>query len=258
LKGGGGEWKEVTPRGISSAERKQRAIAVMAIEPVRRSGIKTVWVGTNRLWKTENAGRTWSPASEVFDGSAITAIEIADARPEFMIVGTTNGGIFRSLDRGATWSPNVAGPEIPPRLISRLDSLTIRETGEHRLICTVAGSGVGKSLVERTPDGLLVDRGYSHVFVSKDDGYTWIDVDRGFLPDLAYHAAVYETHPPYRAFVGGDMGVFLLEESGGEFAWTNITGNLPNVIVSDLVYHDEDRVLDGGDVRSRCVALEAG
>jgi hypothetical protein len=91
--------------------------------------------------------------------------------------------------------------------------------------------------------GLLVDRGYSHVFVSKDDGCSWRDVDQGYLPDLAYHAAVYETQMPYRVFVGGDMGVFVMQEIGDESRWANITGNLPNVIVSDLVYHEADRVL---------------
>jgi photosystem II stability/assembly factor-like uncharacterized protein len=243
LKSGGGDWKEVTPRGMSAAERKQRAIAVMAIEPVRRPGVKAVWVGTNRLWKTENGGRMWKPVTAPFDGSAITAIEIAEDYPDFMLVGTTNGGVFRSVDAGKTWSPNVAGAEIPPRLISRFDCVAIKETGERRVIMTVAGSGVGKSLVERDVNGLLVDRGYSHVFVSKDDGCTWRDVDQGYLPDLAYHAAVYETQLPYRTFVGGDMGVFVMEETGDEFRWANITGNLPNVIVSDLVYHEADRVL---------------
>ena len=243
LRASDGEWKDMSPRGITAAERKERAIVVIVIDPRRRPGKKAVWFGTHRLWRTLDAGRTWEPASASFDGSAITAIEIADQNPKLMFVGTTNGGVFRSIDGGRSWSPNLAGAEIPARLISRFDSHTRPDTGQHRLIVTVAGTGVGKSLVDRDEDGKLVDSGYSHVFVSHDDGLTWVDVDHGFLPDLPYQAAVWETNPPYRAFVGGDMGVYALEDSGGEYQWTNITGNLPNVVVSDLVYHDESRIL---------------
>ena len=243
LRASDGEWKEVSPRGISAAERKERAIAVMVIDPVRRPGKKAVWVGTHRLWKTVDAGRTWAPQSEGFDGSPITAIEIADQNSKLMFVGTTNGGIFRSVDGGNSWSANIAGSDLPARLISRIDSHMRPDTNLHRLIVTVAGTGVGKSLVDRDPHGALVDRGYSHVFVSHDDGLSWIDADLGMLPDLPYQAAVWETNPPYRAFVGGDAGVFALEEKNGELEWTNITGNLPNVIVSDLVYHDATGIL---------------
>src|ERR1035441_1505784 len=36
--------------------------------------------------------------------------------------GTRNGGIFRSLDGGKTWSGDLSGPEIPSRVITRIES----------------------------------------------------------------------------------------------------------------------------------------
>ena len=114
------EWKpaplpatEVTP-----GEQAQTATAVMVMDPRTSPGAKTVWLGSSRLWKTTNSGGTWHPVSPFFDGSAITAIDVAPANPEQILVGTTNGRIFRSRDRGATWSANLAGPEIPMRMIS--------------------------------------------------------------------------------------------------------------------------------------------
>src|SRR4030095_7179925 len=48
-----------------------------------------------------------------------------------------------------------------------------------------------------------------------------------------------ETHPPYRLFVAGDLGVWAEVDNH----WVNINGNLPSVVVSDLVYHHRDRTL---------------
>jgi hypothetical protein len=76
---------------------------------------------------------------------------------------------------------------------------------------------------------------------------------------MAYQCCAFETNPPYRIFVGGDFGVFVGSPEGFEkleqnvflantavaesFQWTNISGNLPNVIVSDLVYHHREGYL---------------
>ncbi len=247
--GGGDDWQDVSPH-LTPEERKTREIAVMVMDPVQKPGKKAVWVGTQRLWRTLDAGRTWKPASHVFDGSAISAICIADEDPNLMFVGTTNGGLFRSIDGGKLWTENLAGPELPPRLISSIDMHKHPETGVSRLLLAVAGSGVGKFLVERGPDGSLMDRGYSHIFLSEDHGDTWTDLDGGQLPDLAYQAVAFETNPPYRAFVGGDYGVFMLDHIPSpddppdrSFDWVNISGNLPHVIVSDLAYHQRDRIL---------------
>lgn len=243
---GRGRWEVVSPR-MPAQERRTRFLSVMAIDPVSNRQTKAVWVGTNRLWRTLNGGRTWKQIGPNFDGSGISAIEIAGADSRLMFVGTTNGGVYRSRDGGKTWSENLAGPEVPPRLISRIDTHVHPVTGVSRVLLAVAGSGVGKLLVERGQDGSLLDRGYSHIFMSEDDGDSWIDLDSAQLPDLAYHAAVFETQPPYRAFVGGDYGVFMLQRSprGSDtsYEWVPISGNLPNVIVSDLVYHHKDRIL---------------
>lgn len=228
-------WTNVKPKQsqISDRETGQRAFNVLAIEPSAHQGIKTLWAGTNRLWRTNNNGQRWRAVSGSFDGSPISAIEIARARPRLMFVGTTRGGIFRSRDGGSTWTQSLSCAEIPARAIT---SIQIHPRFVDTVVVTVASSGVQNSGVD-----LLwgKDLPYRHVFRSRDMGNTWEDIDGGALPNVVFYAATYETHPPYRLFVAGDVGVWA--EIQGK--WRNVSGNLPNVVVSDLVYHHKDRTL---------------
>jgi photosystem II stability/assembly factor-like uncharacterized protein len=220
-------WKLVKPDQISAEEIAQRAFTVMAI-----SG-KTLWAGSNRLFRTDDSGRHWKAVSGSFDGTPISAIEISRARPKLMFVGTTGGGIFRSRDGGLTWSQNLAGIEIPARAIT---SIASHPKTPATLVVTVASTGVLSSGVELRSGASLP---YGHVFRSQDAGDTWRDIDAGALPNVVFYAAAYESRPPFGLFAGGDVGVWAETQTG----WLNISGNLPTAVVSDLVYHHKDRTL---------------
>ena len=228
-------WTNVSPAPgqVLDDERSQRAVTVMAIEPSHRRGRRRLFAGTARLWSTDNQGRRWKRASPVFDRSPISAIGISSVNPRMMFVGTTMGGIFRSRDGGATWSENLAGPDIPARAITSIET---HPKAAATVVVTVAATGIGGSGIELGTGASLP---YGHVFRSRDGGDLWEDIDRGALPNVAYFASAYETHPPYRLFVAGDVGVWA--EIDGR--WLHINGNLPSVVVSDLVYHHKDRTL---------------
>jgi hypothetical protein len=169
----------------------------------------------------------------VFDRSPVSAIGISSVNPRLIFVGTTHGGIFRSTDGGATWSENLAGPDIPSRAITSIET---HPKSAATVVVTLAASGVAGSGVELGTGASLP---YGHVFRSRDGGAVWEDIDRGALPNVAYFAAAYETHRPYRLFVAGDVGVWAEIDD----RWLHINGNLPSVVVSDLVYHHQDRTL---------------
>ena len=58
---------------------------------------------------------------------------------------------------------------------------------------------------------------------------SWIDTPE--MPDVAYHAAVFETHEPYRLFVANDCGVWMT----ADFAtWTD-RGHLLDAYVDACV-----------------------
>jgi photosystem II stability/assembly factor-like uncharacterized protein len=173
---------------------------------------KTVYTGSSRVWKTTNEGNLWKPVSEILDGSSITAIEVAAANSKYVYVGTENGGIFRSLNAGRSWSGNLAGSRLPGKLVSRIET-------DPRDASTVFVTAAGK--------------GSSHVFRSRDAGLSWVDLDAGKLPDVPHSAIV--LRDAHSLYVSNDTGVFASYD-GGE-SWSSITRNLPNVMAVDLVYH---------------------
>ncbi len=233
-------WEEVSPKGLKETEHHQVAVAVLAIDP---DNGRKLWAGSKRLWMTTDDGREWTPRSPVFDNTAITAIEIPAAGSGQVFVGTKRGGIFRSLDDGETWSGNLSGPEIPMRTVTRIETHPRKAS---RVVATVGGTGIVSRAIPRKmaydKPGPLTSgvENIAHVFLSEDGGLTWKAIDTPEMPKVAYHAAVFETHEPYRLFVSNDCGVWMTADLA---TWTDLSMTLPNVMINDLVYHDRDRTL---------------
>jgi photosystem II stability/assembly factor-like uncharacterized protein len=181
---------------------------------------KTVFTGSYRVWRTRNDAENWYVVSPKLDGSSISAIEVAPANPKYVYVGTENGGFFRSVDGGDSWSPNLSSSMLPGHTITRLES---HPTDEKSVIATVANFG------------------HSHVFRTKDAGLTWEDIDKGQLPDVPHHVAVIRGDAPDKIYVGNDAGVFVLDRN--ETTWSNLSKNLPHAMVVDLVYQEKERTL---------------
>jgi photosystem II stability/assembly factor-like uncharacterized protein len=180
---------------------------------------KTLFTGSVRVWRTHDDGDSWQAVSDVLDGSSITALEVARADSRRIYAGTENGGFFRSTDRGSTWTDNLGDVVLPGRSITRIQS---RADDADVVYATVANYGNG------------------HVFRSGDGGLTWADADPGkLLPDVPFHSIAIPAAHPDTVYVCSDAGVFVSDNDG----WANLTGNLPNVIVTDIVYHEADRTL---------------
>jgi photosystem II stability/assembly factor-like uncharacterized protein len=207
--------RDVSPPA-SESEQGSVWMAFLCLDP---RDARVVYAGSTRIWKTVNDGTKWRAVSPHFDGSPVTAIEVG-VDSKHVYVGTENGGFFRSLDAGATWSPNLAGPELPGFSITRIDS---HPRDADVLLATVANFGA------------------SHVYRSDDGGVTWRDTDAGQLPDVPHHAVLMQTDDPARVYVCNDVGVFASTDEGA--TWRNLTRNLPYVPVVDLVYHEKDGTL---------------
>jgi photosystem II stability/assembly factor-like uncharacterized protein len=215
-------WRNGRSRNVSPPVPRHEADSVwMVYVTMDCQDPDTVFTGSTRVWRTKNDGKKWRAVSPILDGSAISAIEVAPADPKRIYVGTENGGFFRSVDGGEKWSANLAGATLPGHTITRIDSTA--KLGADFLFITVANFD------------------HSHVFCSRDGGKTWKDVDKGQLPNVPHHAVVIRPNAPKTVYVGNDAGVFVSHDSGN--TWQNMTGNLPNVMIVDLVLQEKEGTL---------------
>jgi photosystem II stability/assembly factor-like uncharacterized protein len=206
----GQQSRDVSPPA-TNAEKENVWMVYITLDPNKPS---TIFTGSNRVWRSKDDGETWRAVSAPLDGSSISAIEVAPADSQRVYVATENGGFFRSLDGGKTWSANMAGPELPGVTITRLES---SPTNADLLFATAANFG------------------NSHVFRSDDGGAHWADVDGGRLPDVPHHAVVVSPDEPRTVYVANDVSVYVSHDLGG--SWSSLKRNLPNTMCVDLVYH---------------------
>jgi photosystem II stability/assembly factor-like uncharacterized protein len=194
---------------------------------------KKVWyvaVGSGGVWKTENAGTTWTP---VFDGQSsysIGCITLDPNNPEIVWVGTGENvsgrhvgigdGVYKSLNGGKTWtnmglkdSEHIARILIDPR-----NSDVVYVAAEGPLWSAGGERGLFKS----------VDAGKiwtASLEISKDTGVTSAEFDPS-NPDKIY-AAAYQRRRSVAAFMGGgpESGIFKTEDAGK--TWRKLTVGLP-------------------------------
>lgn len=208
--------RDVSPPA-SAAEQNSVWMCFIAMDP---EDSNRVFTGSTRVWRTTDDGDHWEHVSPHLDGSAISAIEIATANRKQIYVGTENGGLFRSTDGGDNWSPNISSSMLPGHTITRLES---HPKDAQLVYASVANFG------------------HTHVFRSRDGGDTWEDVDKGQLPDVPHHVVMIRPDDLNRVYVGNDAGVFVMDVKSG--VWMNLTKNLPNATVIDMVYRQKDSTL---------------
>jgi photosystem II stability/assembly factor-like uncharacterized protein len=209
-------WKDASPPAKKS---EQEAVWMVFLEFDPKDS-RTVFAGGLRVWRTRDDGNKWLAVSPVLDGSSISAVEIAQADSNVVYVGTENGGIYRSLNGGNSWSGDLASPVLPGFTVTRI--LT-SPTNAQIVYATVANFNA------------------RHVFRSKDGGVTWVDIDRGQLPDVPHHAIAIPSAKPMTLYVCSDAGVYVSTDAGD--SWKSLTRNLPTVPIVDLVYHEADGTL---------------
>ncbi|MGY8985263.1 MAG: WD40/YVTN/BNR-like repeat-containing protein [Sphingomonadales bacterium] len=102
----------MTARSIGLASTSGRIAAIDVVNS--NTNIMYVATASGGVWKSENAGLSWTPIFEDQPFASIGAIAINQQNPDIIWVGTgegnvrnsvaVGGGIFKSLDGGNTWA----------------------------------------------------------------------------------------------------------------------------------------------------------
>jgi len=205
-------------------------ISDIVIHPKKRS-VWYVAVGSGNVWKTENAGTTWTP---IFDGQAsysIGCLTLDPNNPDVVWVGTGENvsgrhvgfgdGVYKSLNGGKTWtnmglakSEHIARILVDPR-----NSNTVYAAAEGPLWSSGGERGLYKSLDGGKTWAISLE-------VSKDTGVTSAEFDPE-NPDVIY-AAAYQRRRSVAAFMGGgpESAIYKSEDAGK--TWRKLTVGLPS------------------------------
>jgi photosystem II stability/assembly factor-like uncharacterized protein len=204
-------------------------ISDIVIHPKRRA-TWYVAAGSGGVWKTDNAGTTWTP---IFDGQSsysIGCVSLDPVNPEIVWVGTGENvsgrhvgygdGIYKSLNGGTTWtnlglknSEHIARILIDPR-----NPAVVYVAAEGPLWSAGGERGLYKSADGGKTWALSLE-------ISKDTGVASAEFDPA-NPDILYTAA-YQRRRSVAAFMGGgpESGIYKSEDAGK--TWRKLTVGLP-------------------------------
>jgi len=194
---------------------------------------KSTWyvaAGSGGVWKTTNAGTTWSPIFDDQGSYSIGCVVLDPASPETVWVGTGENvsgrhvgwgdGVYRSLDGGDTWK------HVGLKHSEHIGAILVDPTDSNSVLVACEGP-------LWSSDG---DRG---LYRTSDLGQSWervlhIDADTG-VTSIAYapdnpkivYAATYQRRRRVWSFLGAGPGSGIHKSTDGGITWRQVTEGLP-------------------------------
>lgn len=215
---GGNSFMQST-NGVSTTDRRNWQTPYI-ISP---HNTNTLYLGTQKLYKTTNAASTWNPISEdlsngPYNGNliygTITAIDESPLVPGLLITGTDDGNIWVSEDDGNSWLDRSDG--IPSRWITDVKADLFNPD---RLYVCVSGYRYGEGQS-------------GNIFMSDDKGQNWQDISGTIQSPI--NALSIDPRGNY-IYVGTDYGVYY---SDLESEWEILGHGLRPSIITDLALHE--------------------
>jgi len=230
---------DLVTSGITSTDRKNWDTPVV-FDP---QSSRTLFYGTQRVWKTTNAANSWTAISPDLtngggDGNlifgTITTLDVSTIDSDIIIAGTDDSNVWITLDGGDNWRqvsetlPNLWTTRV---LADRTDSRTIYATFS----------------------GYRYAANGSHVFKSTNAGDTWSDIGNG-LPDVPVNDIVKDQNG--YLYLATDIGVYASGNEGE--SWTALDMNMPAVVVTDLHIDETSQLLYAATYGRSAYKLDIG
>jgi photosystem II stability/assembly factor-like uncharacterized protein len=215
-------------RSIGPAISSGRVVG-FAVHPSNRAHYY-VAVASGGVWKTENAGTTWTPAFDNEGSYSIGTVVIDPKNPNVVWVGTGENnsqrsvgygdGVYRSEDGGKSWT-NVGlkkSEHIGKILIDPRDSNTVYVAAQGPLW----GPGGDRGLYKTTDGGKNWKR---VLYISENTGVTDVVLDPR-RPDVLI-AASYQRRRHVWTLIDGGPESALHQSTDGGATWTRLKSGLP-------------------------------
>jgi photosystem II stability/assembly factor-like uncharacterized protein len=172
-------------QGIPYSARRTR---VLKIDPSDRN---VVYAGTTEgLWKTTDGGATWKRMTGA--NVVVNDVMIDPRHPARLLLATDRGGVLASDDGGVTFAASNRG--FTHRQVA---ALVVDQTDSHVVYA-----------------GLLNDKEFGGVFVSRDRGQTWSQLSDGLDGRDVF---VLRQAADNSLLAGTDHGIFLLPAGGSRW-----------------------------------------
>ena len=208
---------------------------------------KTLYVSSQRLWRTTNGGRSWTtlsgdltrhdPATQEKSGGPITGdmngpevygviFSVGPSKKNINTIwtGSDDGLVHVTRDGGKTWT-NVTPKDMPEfGRVSQIDASAFTDGGAYISV--------------RRP--LLNDRA-PYIWKTTDYGRSWTKIVNGLAADEYVHAVREDPRRAGLLYAATQHGVRLSYDDGA--TWQSLALNMPDVPVSDLVVEGNELVI---------------
>jgi photosystem II stability/assembly factor-like uncharacterized protein len=220
---GGLRWRMIGPF------RGGRTVGATGV--VGRPNLFYVGVNNGGVWKTTDAGRTWTPIFDDQPTGSIGAIAVAPSNPDILYVGSGEGlqrpdlstgdGVYKSTDGGKTWK------NVGLREGQQISAILIDPRDPERVFVAVLGHPYGANRergVYRTTDG---GKSWSQsLFRDENTGAMALAFDPA-EPQTVYATLWASRHGPWENGSWQGSGSGLYKSTDGGAKWRQLTKGLP-------------------------------
>jgi len=196
------------------------------------------------VWKTTDAGRTWTPIFDDQPTGSIGWIAVAPSDPNVIYVGSGEGlhrpdlstgdGVYRSTDAGRTWT------HLGLRDAQQIPRIDVDPRDANRFFVAALGHPYGPNEergIFRSLDG---GRTFQKVlYRDENTGGNDVDIDP-INPDIVYATLWEERQGPWENAVWAGTNGGIFKSSDGGNTWKQLTGGLPPVVQANLAISPAD------------------
>jgi photosystem II stability/assembly factor-like uncharacterized protein len=206
-------------------------ISDIAVDPVN-TNTWFVTVASGGVWKTINAGTTWTPVFDDQGSYSIGCVTIDPNNHNVVWIGTGENnsqrsvgygdGVYKSMDGGKTWK------NVGLKNSEHIGNIVVHPENSEIVYLSAYGplwSPGGDRGIYRTVDG--GETWENILSVSENTGFNEIHMDPRY-PDIMYAAAHQRRRHVYTYLGGGPESAIYKTINGGE-SWFKVSKGLPEV-----------------------------